>query len=104
MSIYSNIKEIAEEHGLSIKDVANKANIGENSIYRWDKSTPSVKSLQKVADALHVDVTDLTNEKDNDETPQYRAIQRKAKNLSVTDQDKLLDLMKIAFGDDDDNE
>lgn len=45
MSIYENIKEIASEHGLSIKEVATKAGIGENSIYRWRLNRPSTSSL-----------------------------------------------------------
>lgn len=97
MSIYENIKEIAEEHGLSLKEVAIKAGIGENSIYRWRLNRPSTSSLQKVAKALHVDVADLTTE--DDETPQFRAIQRKAKSLNPKDQKKLLEIMKAAFND-----
>ncbi|RVU71813.1 XRE family transcriptional regulator [Lactobacillus xujianguonis] len=97
MSVYENIKEIAQEHGLSIKEVATKAGIGENSIYRWRTSNLSTGSLQKVADALHVDVNDLTVK--DDETPEFRTIQRNAKKLNRSNQKKLLDIMKAAFGD-----
>lgn len=61
MGIYENIKEIAKEHGMSIKDVAEKAGIGENSIYRWQNTSASTASLNKVAKALHVHVEDLIN-------------------------------------------
>lgn len=97
MSIYDNIKEIAKERGLSIKEVAIKANIGENSIYRWQTKSPSTASLSKVANALNVDVEDLTAT--DSETPEYRAIQRNAKKLNTSDQKKLLEIMKAAFGD-----
>lgn len=97
MSIYENIKEIAEEHGMTIKDVAIKAGIGENSIYRWQNSSPSTSSLKKVALALHVDIDDLTV--NDEETPEYRAIQRNAKKLDRVNQKKLLEIMKVAFGD-----
>lgn len=97
MSIYDNIKEIAKEHGLSIKEVALKADIGENSIYRWQTKSPSTASLKKVAKALNVDIEDLTAT--DSETPEYRAIQRNAKQLNPSDQKKLLEIMKAAFGD-----
>lgn len=98
MTIYENIKEIAKAHGMNLKEVANKAGIGENSIYRWQTSEPSMASLRKVADALHVSVDDLT-QSSKDDTPVYRAIQRKAKDLTPDDQKKLLQIMKAAFGD-----
>lgn len=96
MTVYENIQEIAKEHGLTIKEVAKKAEIGENSIYRWQKSTPSIKSLQKVANVLHVTVEDLTVN-DDLETPEYRAIQRKAERLNPQQQEKLLKMMDITF-------
>lgn len=95
MSIYDNIKEIAKERGLSIKEVAIKANIGENSIYRWQTKSPSTSSLNKVAKALNVDVEDLTAT--DSETPEYRAIQRKAKKLNPAQQEKLLKMMDLTF-------
>lgn len=100
MTVYENIQNIAKEHGLTIKEIAIKAGIGENSIYRWQKSTPSITSLNKIARALHVDVEDLTSD-NKDETPEFRAIQRKAKNLNHKDQEKLLNIINAAFGDKD---
>ncbi|QLL68654.1 helix-turn-helix domain-containing protein [Lactobacillus johnsonii] len=98
MSIYQNIQEIAQDRGMSLKEVAKKAGIGENSIYRWQNHKPSMSSLNKVAIALNVDVEDLTTVEDS-ETPEYRAIQRKAKKMTNQDQKKLLNIMKAAFGD-----
>lgn len=97
MSVYDNISEIAKEHGMSVKDVAIKAHIGENSIYRWKKEKPSVKSLEKVANALNVSMVDLTVS--NEGTPEYRAIQRKAKKLNSEQQNRLLKMMDLTFGE-----
>ena len=99
MSIYENIKEIAKEQKITIKELTKLAGIGENSIYRWQDENyrPSYNSLKKVADALKVDVEDLTDS--SQETPQFREIQRHAKKLTPYDQDRLLQLMKITFED-----
>ena len=35
MNVYSRIFVTAKKHGMSIKELARKAQIGENSIYRW---------------------------------------------------------------------
>lgn len=98
MTVYENIQEIAKDHGLSIKDVAKKAGIGENSIYRWQKKAPSITSLNKIAAALNVDIDDLTTNI-SEETPEFRAIQRRAKNLDTTQQKKLLKFMDEFFED-----
>ena len=66
MTVYSRIFDTAKKHGMSIKELARKAQIGENSIYRWKTIKPSIQSLTKVAQQLHVS-TDylLGQEKDS---------------------------------------
>lgn len=59
MSIFENIKVIATDRGWTVKKVAEKAGIGEATIYRWKNTNPSTKSLEKVAKVLGVQVTDL---------------------------------------------
>lgn len=39
---------------MNVKEIAIKAGIGENAIYRWKTSQPSADKLQAVADVLHV--------------------------------------------------
>lgn len=59
MSVFENIKAIAANRGWTIKKVAEKAGIGEATIYRWKTTNPSTNSLEKVANVLGVRVTDL---------------------------------------------
>lgn len=99
MDLLTRIKEISEERGLSLKEVAIKAGIGENSIYRWRYSKPSVKSLSKIAAALNIDLDDLTTDPANKETPEYRAIQRRAKKMTPENQKRLLQIMDLTFND-----
>lgn len=101
MDLLSRIKEISKQRGLSLKEVAQKAEIGENSIYRWKNSKASVSSLTKVAKALDVTVDDLTTDPDDVETPEYRAIQRRAKKMTPDNQKRLLKMMDLAFGEKD---
>lgn len=58
------IKQMAKKQGLSLKETAMKSGIGENSIYRWQKQTPTTSSIQKVADTLHVSVDYLLGNTD----------------------------------------
>ena len=65
MNVYSRIYNSAKEHGMSIKELARKAQIGENSIYRWKTIKPSIQSLTKVARQLHVSTDYLLGQKDS---------------------------------------
>lgn len=94
MNVYKNIKAIAEEQGMTIKDVAYKAGIGESSIYRWKVTQPSITSLRKVANVLNVSVNDLMQEAPTD-TQYLVEIQRMAKRLRPNDQKKLLKIIEI---------
>lgn len=53
--IVSKVKKLAKMEGLTIKELASQAGIGETSIYRWDKHEPSISTLKKVANVLGVD-------------------------------------------------
>ncbi|QEA50207.1 helix-turn-helix domain-containing protein [Leuconostoc lactis] len=54
MALIDRVKEVSKKNGYSLTDVAIKAGIGEKSIYAWTKREPTVATLQKVADVLHV--------------------------------------------------
>lgn len=53
--IVSKVKKLAKMEGLTIKELASQAGIGETSIYRWDEHEPSISTLKKVANVLGVD-------------------------------------------------
>lgn len=96
MSVFDNVKTIATERGMTIKSLAEKAGIGENSIYRWKRTNPSTKSLDKVARVLNVSTAELISD-NSDEDIEFQAIQRKAKELSVEDKRRLLQLIELVF-------
>lgn len=86
MALIDRVKEVSKKNGLSLTDVAIKAGIGEKSIYAWTNREPSVATLQKVADVLHVS-TDYLLGRTNDMNPQ---LSEKVKQADIDDSDLLL--------------
>ena len=77
-----------------------------SSISEWEKGkyTPKAGVLNDIAKIFGVSLsklmsTDLTNPSSEieEESSTFKTIQRKAKNLSVTDQERLLKIMEITF-------
>ncbi|MFT8955460.1 helix-turn-helix domain-containing protein [Liquorilactobacillus satsumensis] len=64
MTIFERTKSAADEKGLSLQNVAEKAGLGINSIYGWKKKDPSISRLNKVADVLDVSVDYLLGKTD----------------------------------------
>ncbi|HAQ8564745.1 XRE family transcriptional regulator [Stenotrophomonas maltophilia] len=63
VSIVANIKSIAKEKELTIKQIGKDSGVGANAIYRWDKQNPNLASLKKVSNYLNVPIEELLDEK-----------------------------------------
>ena len=61
--ILKRIKEKCKEQGLTISGLEKEAGIGNGTISRWNKSSPTVDSLQAVAKVLKCTVEDLLHDK-----------------------------------------
>ena len=57
--ILKRIKEKCLEKNLTISALEKRAGIGNGTIARWDKSSPTVENLQAVAIVLECTVDDL---------------------------------------------
>lgn len=68
MALIDRVKETAKKNGYSLTELAVKAGIGEKSIYAWTTREPTVATLQKVADVLHVS-TDYLLERTDEMNP-----------------------------------
>lgn len=103
----TNLKFLRQKHSLEQIDLATRlGRKSSSSISEWEKGkyTPKAGVLNDIANIFGVSLsklmsTDLTNpsseiEKENST---LKMIQRKAKNLSVTDQERLLKIMEITF-------
>lgn len=65
MTLFERIKSLAKTRGMSLNQVAEKAGLGEKTIYKWKKQDPRTETLAKVADVLGVSVSYLIGENVN---------------------------------------
>ncbi|EGO5060749.1 helix-turn-helix transcriptional regulator [Enterococcus faecalis] len=54
MSLLYRVKELAAQKKVSLAEVERQAGLSSGSITKWDKSSPKVETLQKVADYFDV--------------------------------------------------
>lgn len=54
MSLVENIQSLCETRGISIPKLEKELGFGRGSIYKWDKNSPSIDKVQKVADYFRV--------------------------------------------------
>lgn len=85
MTLLDNTKKVSKMRGISLKDVALKAGLGENSIYSWDRSNPKAENLQKVADVLNVSTDYLLGR-----TNQMNSYDSSNKTTDITDDTLLM--------------
>lgn len=56
MSLVENIKLLCETKGISIPKLEKSLGLSRGSIYNWDKNSPSVDKVQKIADYFDVSI------------------------------------------------
>ncbi|CAM3381797.1 XRE family transcriptional regulator [Listeria monocytogenes] len=54
MTVFDRVKKLADSQKISLKELALRLGMGENSIYRWKDKTPTTENLLKVADYFNV--------------------------------------------------
>nr|DAN53908.1 MAG TPA: Repressor protein CI [Caudoviricetes sp.]DAS73905.1 MAG TPA: Repressor protein CI [Caudoviricetes sp.] len=105
----SNLRFLRQKNGLEQIDLATRlGRKSSSSISEWEKGkyTPKAGVLNDIANIFGVSLsklmsTDLSNPsaQNEEESSTFKMIQRKAKNLSVTDQERLLQIMELTFQD-----
>ncbi len=69
MTTFERIKKYAKLRGLSLQKVALAAGLSKNMIYQYkDGTNPSMKTLNKIADVLHVEPNDLLSDTNSKES------------------------------------
>lgn len=63
--IYRNIVRLCKEKSISIARLERETGLGNGTISRWEKSSPSVDSVKKVATFFGVTVDSLLTEVGN---------------------------------------
>lgn len=56
----AEIKELCKKRGISVNELEAEIGLGINTIYKWDKASPSADKLQRVADYFGVSLDFLT--------------------------------------------
>jgi transcriptional regulator with XRE-family HTH domain len=62
MSLFNNVKALCKREGIRVEQLSSDLGWGETSIYRWDKTSPSVDKVVKVANYFCVPVESLLAE------------------------------------------
>lgn len=96
MTLYERTVSLSKARGYSLKTLAIKAGLAENSIYDWKKSTPKADNLQKVADVLHVSTDYLLGRTDRESETSS-----KDKITELLDKETILALDGMAISDED---
>lgn len=65
MNLLERIKKLAKQKDISIYQLEEEIDIGRNTIYQWNKRTPSADKLQKVADYFNVSTDYLLGRTEN---------------------------------------
>lgn len=100
MSLISNIKHLCESKGINLETLGTDLEIGAKAIYKWDKVSPKIDTLQKVADYFNVSIDSLigrviTDDEHKKEKPKdaYILLSEKAKEkgMPIDVLEKLID-------------
>lgn len=97
MTLKTRIKELANAKGLSLPNLESELGFGSGTIVKWDKSTPNVDKLQKVANYLGVTIDYLvTGEKDDEQNKRIYEYAKKLIALGMTPEklEKLVDAVE----------
>ena len=63
MDIVSRISACAKAKGLTIAEIERACGFGTNTIYRWDRSSPSLEKVLRVANMLDISIDYLATGK-----------------------------------------
>lgn len=86
MTTFERIKKLAKKRGYSLQALAEKAEIGINTIYKWKNYDPKGIDLAKVAKPLNTTTDYLLGRTDNPSIPD-----NESSVYSDTDLDEMLD-------------
>lgn len=60
--LYERIREISKAKKMRTRDIEREAGLGDNTMWRWNISTPSVDKVAAVAKVLGVTIDELMKE------------------------------------------
>lgn len=103
--IGAKIKSLREKNNMEQLELASRMGYkSQSTISKWESGVnlPTGKKLIELAKLLNTttnEILGIDTSSPPTETPQFKAIQRKAKSLSVADQERLIQIMDLTFQD-----
>lgn len=89
------VKEIIKNKGLTMQEFADNLGITRDTLTRNINGNPTLETLEKIAKALDVDITELFAVSRNSQVNGYLEINNQLYKInSITDIEKLLDEIK----------
>ncbi|GAJ25304.1 transcriptional regulator [Liquorilactobacillus sucicola DSM 21376 = JCM 15457] len=71
MTAVDRIKKLAKDHNMSVYELEAELGFGRNTIYQWNKRTPSAERIRKVADYFEVSIDYIMGRsRNNDSHPE----------------------------------
>ena len=103
MTILDRIKILLNENNMTLAELERISGLGNRTLYKWDKSYPSIDKVIAVANSLHTNVEWLITGK-NEHTTSKEATElfSKYSALSNIDQAKIMSFIQIATINNDD--
>lgn len=98
MTIVDRIRELCVSRGMTLTGLETELGIGRGIIKRWEKSSPNMDNIQKVADYFHVSVDYLLGRGKSQIKEQVIAFQRAAdEGMSDDELDDILSYAKFRY-------
>lgn len=82
MSITEIIKDLCTEKNITIAFLERKINLGNGTIRRWEKSSPSADKLQKIADYFNVSTDYLLGRTNTKTTKEIELTAKEKKDIA----------------------
>lgn len=101
MQIAKNLREVRNQKGYSINQLADKSGVTANNIYKMEKDFKniSVKTLLRLCKALEVKVTDIISEDDsNQDVSDAEVFAYLTESLTATEKNAILEVVRICKG------
>ncbi|WP_410495068.1 helix-turn-helix transcriptional regulator [Cellulosilyticum sp. ST5] len=97
MTIVDRIRMLCINSGMTLTGLETELGIGRGIIKRWEKSSPNMDNIQKVADFFHVSVDYLLGREEKSSSlelpPNIRAAARGLLDLSEEDRDLAINMI-----------
>lgn len=101
MQIAKNLREVRNQKGYSINQLADKSGVTANNIYKMEKDFKniSVKTLLRFCKVLEVKVTDIISEDDsNQDVSDAEVFAYLTESLTATEKNAILEVVRICKG------